>query len=70
MAIEATPEGVLAFEPSWSDAATETAKVVDVVCDSSGLTVLVGGVVSINHEVETDPEPGLPYVSLTAPASP
>ena len=68
MAIEATPEGVLAFAPLGSVAVTETVKLADVVCVGSELTVLVGGVVSINHDVETEPVPGLPYVSSTAAA--
>ena len=38
---------------------TETVKLVDVVCAGSGLTVLVGGVVSISHEVESEPVPGI-----------
>ena len=34
----------------------------------SEFTVLVGGVVSINHEVETDPVPGLPEASWMSAA--
>ena len=60
MAIEATPEGVLPLAPFGSVAVTETVKVVDVVWAGSEVTVLVGGVVSINHEVEAEPVPGLP----------
>ena len=39
---------------------TDTMKLVDVVCDGSELTVLVGGVVSISHEVDIEPVPALP----------
>jgi hypothetical protein len=68
MAIEATPEGVLPLAPSGPEAVTETVKLVDVVCVGSEFTVLVGGVVSINHEVKTEPAPGPPYVSSISAA--
>ncbi len=61
MAMEASPEAVLPFAPVGSEAVAETVKLVDVVCVGSEFTVLVGGVVSISHEVETEPVPGLPY---------
>ena len=42
---------------------TDTVKLVDVVVAGSELTVLVGGVVSISHDVDRLPVPGLPYWS-------
>ena len=63
MAIEATPDGVLPLAPFGSDAVTDTVKLVDVVVAGSELTVLVGGVVSISHDVDRLPVPGLPYWS-------
>ena len=57
MAIEATPEGGLPSAPVGSEAVTETVKLVEVVCDGSALTVLVGGVVSISQEVDCEPGP-------------
>ena len=42
---------------------TETVKLVEVVCGGSELTVLVGGVVSISQEVDSEPVPALPYWS-------
>ncbi len=63
MVIEVTPEGVLPFDPVGSLPVTETLKLVDVVCAGSSLTVLIGAVVSVNHEVDTEPLPGLPYTS-------
>ena len=41
----------------------DTAKLVDVVAAGSEFIELVGGVVSINHEVDRLPVPGLPYWS-------
>ncbi len=41
---------------------------MDVVCPGSERTALVGGVVSISHEVDNEPVPGLPYVSSMADA--
>ena len=54
---------MLPFDPVGSLLVTETVKLVDVVCAGSVLTVLVGGVVSISHEVDNEPLPGLPYKS-------
>ncbi len=59
---------MLPSAPFGSVAVTETVKLVDVVWAGRALTVLVGGVVSINHEVETEPVPGLPYVSWMSAA--
>ena len=61
MEYDETPEAVLPFAPVGSLPVTEIVKLVDVVCAGSGLTVLVGGVVSINQDVESVPAPGLPY---------
>ena len=66
MANDAMPEGGLPFDPFGSLPVTETVKLVDVVCAGSGLTVLVGGVVSISHEVDSEPVPGLPSWSVDA----
>ena len=63
MANEATPDGGLPLDPFGSLPVTETVKLVDVVCAGSGLTVLVGGVVSISQEVDIEPVPALPYWS-------
>ncbi len=60
MAIDATPEGVLPLEPAESEAVTVTLKLVEVVCDGSASTELVGGVVSISQEIDCEPVPGLP----------
>ena len=57
------PDGVLPFDPLGSVPLTDTRKLVDVVCDGSGLTVLVGGVVSISQEVDIEPVPTLPASS-------
>ena len=57
------PEGVLPFDPMGSLPVTDTEKLVEFVAVGSRLTVLVGGVVSISHEAETEPVPELPYVS-------
>ncbi len=69
MANEAMPEGELLFDPVGSLPVTETVKLVDVVVCESGLTVLVGGVVSISHEVESEPVPTLPARSWIPEAS-
>jgi len=58
--IEATPEGGLPLAPFGSVAVTETVKRVDVVVAGSGLTVLVGGVVSISQEADIEPVPKVP----------
>ena len=60
MAYDETPDGVLPFDPFGSLPVTETVKLVDVVCAGRALTVLVGGVVSISQEVDSEPLPGLP----------
>ena len=57
---------MLPFEPVGSLLVTDTVKLVDVVCAGSELTVLVGGVVSISQEVESEPVPALPYWSSNA----
>ena len=49
--------------PLGSVPVTETGKLRLVRSAGSGLTVLVGGVVSISHEVESEPVPGLPFWS-------
>ena len=66
---EAMPDGVLPFEPFGSVPLTETEKLVDVVCDGSVVTALVGGVVSISHDVDIEPVPELPYWSVMSAAS-
>ena len=63
MAYDDTPDGVLPFAPVGSLPVTETVKLVDVVCAGKALTVLVGGVVSISQEVDSEPLPGLPFSS-------
>ena len=60
---EAMPEGVLPLAPLGSVPVTVTGKLRLVPVLGSGLTVLVGGVVSISHEVESEPVPALPYGS-------
>ncbi len=47
---------------------TETAKLRLVPRAASGLTWLVGGVVSISQEVESEPVPGFPYGSVMSAA--
>ncbi len=68
MAKEATPDGGLPFDPLGSVPVTETVKLVDEVVGGSGLTVLVGGVVSISQEIDCEPVPGLPYWSVMSAA--
>ena len=46
--------------PDRSEAVTETEKLVVVVVVGRGSAVLVGNVVSISQEVESEPVPGLP----------
>ncbi len=60
MANDESPDGVLPPVPVGSEPPTETRKFGVVVVAGSGLTVLVGGVVSISHVVETELEPALP----------
>ncbi len=48
------------FDPVGSLLATEIVKFVDVVCAGRVFTALVGGVVSISQNVESEPVPGLP----------
>ena len=71
MAIEATPGGVLPPAPLGSEPVTVTVKLVEVVWGGSGLTVLVGGVVSISHEVDSEPVPELrsPWMSAALTVS-
>ena len=47
---------------------TVTGKLRLVPTLGSGLTVLVGGVVSISQEVDSEPVPGLPYWSWMSAA--
>ena len=68
MAMEATPEGGLPPAPAGSLLLTETVKLVEVVWDGRALTVLVGGVVSISQEVDSEPVPALPYSSWMSAA--
>ena len=56
------PEGVLPLAPLGSVPVTVTGKLRLVPVLGSGLTVLVGGVVSISHEVESEPVPAMPSV--------
>ena len=63
------PEGVLPFDPVGSLPATEIGKLVDVVCAGRALTVLVGWVVSISQDVDSEPLPGLPNWSSISAAS-
>ena len=55
--------GGLPLAPFGSVPVTVTGKLRLVPVFGKGLTVLVGGVVSISHEVESDPVPGLPFWS-------
>ena len=50
---------MLPFDPVGSLLVTETLKLVDVVCAGSERDLLVGGVVSISHEVDNEPVPGI-----------
>ena len=63
MANDATPDGVLPPAPLGSDPLTETRMYGVVVVAGSGLTVLVGGVVSMSQEVDSEPVPKLPASS-------
>ena len=68
MSNEAMPEAGLLSGPFGSEPPTDTLKVVDVVAVGREPTVLTGGVVSISHEVESEPEPADSLVSLIPPA--
>jgi hypothetical protein len=55
--------------PAGSPAVTLTAKVVESSCAGRVSTELVGGVVSISHEVDSEPVPRLPSTPTISAAS-
>ena len=66
--MEAMPEGSPPSAATGSDAVAETVKLVAVVCAGRLLTVLVGGAVSISHDLGSEPEPARPSVSVMSAA--